>query len=202
MTQHRHRRSGCTVIVGCKHPSAKRAYAQRMEIGPGHIFGAQCAGHGFHFFPPHAQAVRPGLECSYFFEFRCFRLQPFIERIREHPPAVLRPALHAAIIAFAHPVQSGRIRDRQRPQHHRMDKRKDRRGAANSQGQRKHSRTRKHRRQPELPQSITNVSNKILHPHPSVPMNTCLDGRRFPGLARNFRGSFTIFPGVRHPDGR
>ena len=59
-----------------------------------------------------------------------------------HAPAILRPAFHAAVVAFADPVQPGRIGDRQRPEHHGMDERENRRGAADAERQRQDGRCR------------------------------------------------------------
>src|SRR5579885_2461048 len=105
------------------------------------------------------------LERRRLLEFRRLRFQPFIQRIRKHSPAVLRPALNAAIVAFAHAVEPPRIAHRQRPQHHRMNEREDRGRPANPQSQRQHRRRREHGSHAKLPQRITNIFTEGFHPH-------------------------------------
>jgi hypothetical protein len=75
---------------------------------------------------------------------------------------------YATVIALTNSVELARISNRQRAQHHRVNQGEDGCGAANSQGQSEHGRNGKNRRQPELPQNITNIADHGLHHTPRV----------------------------------
>ena len=78
-------------------------------------------------------------------------LQPLEQRKREHAPAILRAALHAAVVAVADAVEARRIADRQRAQHHRVDEREDGRRAADAERERQNRGDREDACGPELP---------------------------------------------------
>ena len=79
---------------------------------------------------------------------------------------VLRAAFYAAIIAFAYPVESRRIGNRQGTKHDRMDQGEDRRSAADSQSEREHGCQSEDRRLPELTHHISKIAEKFLHGTP------------------------------------
>src|SRR5262249_27860890 len=97
------------------------------------------------------------------FEFRRFGLQPLEQRKRKHAPALLRSALDAAVVAVADAIERGRIADRQRPQHDRVNQREDGRGAADAQRERENGGDREHARVPELPQRVSDRARKRIH---------------------------------------
>src|ERR1019366_7355126 len=148
--------------------TAERLYPKRGEIVARYVLGAQWFRGESAALAPNAQAVAAGLKCGHFFEFRCLCFQPFVERKAEHPPPVLRAALHAAIVAVANTIQKRRIRNGQGAQHDRVDDGENRGGSANSQGQRQCGDRRKHRRHPKLPQGIPKSAVQVLHlaPYP------------------------------------
>ncbi len=150
MAEHHHRRRPRPVVLRRKNASAERTHSQRREVAPGHVFRSQRLGHRVDALPPHAHPPAPRLKRRNLFKFRCFCLQPLVQSERKHSPFVLRTPFHAAIVSFANPVESPRIGNRQRPQHHRMDQREDCRGSADSQGQRQYRRCSEYRRQTEL----------------------------------------------------
>src|SRR5215472_15092833 len=77
------------------------------------------------------------------------------------------PAYGDRVIAVTYPVEPGRLRDRQRPENHRIDEGEDRGRAANSQGECKHDRGRERARHPALPDGIPNRANREIHCRPS-----------------------------------
>ena len=113
--------------------------------------------------PPHAEAPLPGLKRRELFELRQVLLQPFEQREREHPPAILGSALDAAVVAVADAVEARGVADGQRLQHDGMDEREDGRGAADAQRERQHRRDREHARDPELPQRVAKFADEASH---------------------------------------
>ena len=172
----RNRRSGGLVVIRGKQAPAQRFHAKRREIVARDVLRAQRLGGESAALPPHAQARPSRLKCSHFFEFRRLCFQPLVERKGEHSPPVLRAAFHAAIVAVADTVQKRRIRNRQRPQHDRVDHREDCSGSPNSQRQRQCRGRRKYRRHPKLPQGIPKSAAQVLHPglYPGTKFDDCV----------------------------
>ena len=92
-----------------------------------------------------------------------FGLDALEQREREHAPAILRAALHAAVVAVADPVEPRRVAHRQRLQHHRMDEREDGRGAADAERQRQDGGGGEDARRRELAERIDQVAAKGAH---------------------------------------
>ncbi len=151
MAQDRNRWSRGFVVIRRKQAAPERLHAKRGEIVARYVLRAQRFSGESAALTPNTQTLTARLKCSHFFEFRCLCFQPFVERKREHPPSVLRAALHAAIVAVANTIQKRRIRNRQRTQHDRVDHCENCSGSSNSQGQRQCSGRREHRRHPKLP---------------------------------------------------
>ena len=158
VAQHGYGRRRGLVVLRRDHASTERMHSQRRKVGAAHVLRAQGPGQGFDALTPRAQAATPCLECRHFLEFRCFRRQPLIQGERKQTPLVLGTPFHAAIVAFANPVEPARIRDRQGAEHHRVNQGIDCRGAADSQGQREYRRCGEHRRQPELSQGVPKIA--------------------------------------------
>ena len=110
--------------------------------------------------PPDAEARAARLKRGDLLELRQLGLQPLEQRKREHPPAILRAALHAAGVAVADAVEAGRIADRQRAQHDRVDQREDGCGAADAEGERQHRGGGEDARQPELSQRVAKFADE------------------------------------------
>ncbi len=92
-------------------------------------------------------------------EFRRLGLEPLEQRKREHPPAILWAALHAAVGAVADAVQARRVADGQRAQHDSVDERENGRGAANAQRERQNRSDREDTRGPELPHRVAKFAD-------------------------------------------
>ena len=105
--------------------------------------------------PPDAEPRAAGLERGELLELRRLGFQALEQRIREHPPAILRAALHAAVVAVADAIQARRIADRQRPQHDRVDEREDRGRAADAEAKREHGGGSEDRRLAELAEDVS-----------------------------------------------
>ena len=139
VVRHHHHRCGRGCVVGVSEDAAgRRPRAERGEVAAGDVVAAQRARGIGHALAPHAEAGHAGLHGGDRLEFRRRRLDLLVQRVREHAPAVLRAALHAATGAVADAVEAGRVDHRQRLQHHRVDEAEDGRGAADAQGQRQH----------------------------------------------------------------
>jgi hypothetical protein len=76
------------------------------------------------------------LKRRHLLELGRFRCQPLEQWEREHAPAVLRSALHTAVVAVADAVEARGVANRQGPQHHGVDQRENGRGAADAQRER------------------------------------------------------------------
>src|SRR5262249_18897527 len=163
MTENGDRRRGRLIVGGSHQASAEGAYAQDREEISRDVLGGQRPGGSLHALPANADAPTPGLKSSRFFEFGSLRLEQLVQRKGVHAPAILRTALHAAVIAIAHTVQAAGIRHRQRAQHHGIDQGKDRGGAANSQSQGEYRRNREDRGHSQLPQGIAKIAEQIFH---------------------------------------
>ena len=108
----------------------------------------------------------PSLKSRHLFKLRRRRFQPFVQRVRVKSPTVLRPAFHAAFVAFADTVEFARISNREGAQHHRMNQSENGRGAADPQSQREYSGRGKNRRPPELPHRVAKIAERVLHYKP------------------------------------
>ena len=75
-------------------------------------------------------------------------------------PAILRPALHAAVVAVADPVKPVRVAHRQRLQHHGVHEREDGGGAADAQRQCEHGRRRENASRAELAEGVDEIAVK------------------------------------------
>src|ERR1017187_2741151 len=104
VAEYDYRRGGRGIVSRRKQAPAERLDAERGEIVAGDVLGAKRPGSQSGALMPDAQAATGGLESSHLFELRCFGLETLVERIGEHSPAVLRAALHTAVIAIADPV--------------------------------------------------------------------------------------------------
>ena len=167
MAQDRHRRGGRVVVFGGEETSAEGAHAERREVAAGDVLGPKRAGRGFDALAADAQPAAPRLERGNLLELGRFRLEPFVQGEGEHPPSLLRSPFHAAVVAFAHAVEPVRIGDGQRAEHHGVDQREDRGGAADSQGQGQDGRRREHGRLPKLSEGIGDAAGQDGHgiPH-------------------------------------
>jgi len=90
-------------------------------------------------------------------------LQPLEERIREHAPALLRPALDAAVVAVADAIEALRVGDRERAQHDRVDQREDRGRAADAERERQNGRGCEDGRETELTDRVTDGAGRVVH---------------------------------------
>src|SRR5262249_21925338 len=68
-----------------------------------------------------------------------------------------------SVIAVTDPVQTCRVRDRQRPEHHGIDEREDSGCPANSQRERENGRNSEHSRRAELSDGIANRGKQEVH---------------------------------------
>ena len=101
-----------------------------------------------------------GLKGRDLFELRQLGLQPLEERIREHPPAILRAALHAARVAVADAIQArGSLTGSDRSMTAWIE-REDGRGAADAERERQHRGDGEHARHPELTQRVANFADE------------------------------------------
>jgi hypothetical protein len=71
--------------------------------------------------------------------------------------------LDATIVTITDAVQTGRLRDRERPQHDGVDQREDRGCAADAEGQRQHGGDGEHRRLSKLSKRVTESAQKSSH---------------------------------------
>ena len=110
MAQHDDRRRRRRVVGGGEDAAAERADAERREVVAGDVLGAQRPRRRVDVLAPHAEARAAGLKRRDLFELRHLGLQPLEQRKREHPPAILRAALHAAVVAVADAVEARRDR--------------------------------------------------------------------------------------------
>ena len=163
MAHHDDRRRRRRVVGGGEDAAAERADAERREVVAGDVLGAQRPRRRVDVLTPHAEARAAGLEGGDLFELRQLGLQPLEQREREHAPAILRPALHAAVVAVADAVEARRIGDRQRPQHHGVDQREDGGGAADAERERQDGGGREDARDPELPQRVAKLAEQRVH---------------------------------------
>ena len=139
VVRHHHHGRGRGGVVGVgEHAAGCRPCPERGEVAAGDVVGAQRPGGVGHALASRAEAGHAGLHGGDRLEFRRRRLDLLVEGIREHAPAVLRAARHAAVGAVADAVEAGRVDHRQRLQHHRVDEAEDGRGAADAQRQREH----------------------------------------------------------------
>src|SRR5262249_15923465 len=81
----------------------------------------------------------------------------------EHAPAILRAALEAAVVAVTDPVQAGRVCDRKRSEHHRVNEGEDGRSATDAERKRKDRGSSKHGRLPQLAQDVTELVEDVGH---------------------------------------
>ncbi len=163
VAQHRHRGRRRRVVGGREDATGERVDAERLEVVARHELGTQGLGRRGRAAAAHAHALAAGLERGHLVELGRLGFQPLEERVGVHAPAVLRSALDAAVVPVANAVQQRGIGDRQRPQHHGVDQREDRRRAADAEGQRGHGRDREHRRLPELAQHVPKVGQGLSH---------------------------------------
>ena len=154
------------VVVGREQAAAEWPDPEHREIAAAHVFGPERPGGRIDPLAAHAQPRASGLERRRLLELRRCRLQPLVQRIGDHSPAVLRAAFDAAVVAVADPVEPGRVGDRQRTQHDRVDQREDGRGAADAQRQRQHGGGREDGRQPELAERVSDGAGKATHTLP------------------------------------
>ena len=182
VAQHDDRRRRRRVVRGAEHAAAERTDAKRREIVAGHVLGPQRPRRRLRALPSHAEARAAGLKGRDLFELRQLGLQPLEQRKREHPPAILRAALHAAGVAVADAVEARGVADRQRAQHDRVDEREDGRGAANAERERQHRRDGEDARHPELTQRVTKFADedfpKLCSPDCCSSVRAGLDGGR------------------------
>ena len=155
-----HRRGRRGVVGRRDDAAAERGHAEGREVVAADVAGSQRPRRLFDARPPCADAALAGLEGRQLLELRQVGLQPLEQRIREHAPAILGAALHAAVVAVADAVEPGRVADRQRPQHHRVDQREDRGRAADADGQRQHRGDGEDAGGPELPQRVADVADE------------------------------------------
>src|SRR5205814_3649830 len=85
------------------------------------------------------------------------------EGIREHAPAILRPALDAAVVAVADAVEAFRLGDRERAQHDRVDQREDRGRAPDTERERQDGRGCEDGRETELTDRVTDGADRVVH---------------------------------------
>src|SRR5271165_5293599 len=148
-------RRGGLVVLRSEQPATKSFHSQRREIITCDIFRAKRLGVENVALAADAKAARAGLKGGQFFKLRRGSFEAFIEREREHAPAVLRATFHAAIVTIADTIEERRIGDGQRPQHHRMNEGEDSSGAPGTQRQRENRGGGKNRGKPELSQGVT-----------------------------------------------
>src|SRR5262249_60265462 len=110
MTENGDRRGGRLVVGGSHQPSAEGAHAEHREKIPCDVLGAQRPGGSLHPLATYAEASTPRLKSNRVLEFGSLRLEQLVQGKGVHAPAVLRTALHAAVMAFAHAVQPARVR--------------------------------------------------------------------------------------------
>ena len=166
MAEHDHGLRRRRVVGGVEHAAPERADAKRREVVAGDELGADRPRRRVAILASYAQAHAAGLERRHFFELRHLRLQALEQRERDHPPAILWPALYAAGVAIADAVEACRIADRQRAQHHRVDEREDGRGATDAECQRQHCGGREDPCDPELPQRVAEFADECAQRRP------------------------------------
>ncbi len=163
MAQHEDRRRRRRVVRGGEDAAAECADAEGREVIAGDVLRAQRSRGRVDVLPAGADAPDAGLKRRDLLELGHLALQPLVQRIREHPPAFLRAALHAAVGAVADPVEARRVADRERTQHHGMDQREDGGGAADAERQREDRGCREDACNPELPQRVADFAEKSAH---------------------------------------
>src|ERR1700735_1962562 len=117
MAEHGYWLSRRCIVIRRKNSAAECAYSESVKIISCDVLGAQRSGGRFDSLTPDTQTCTASLESGDLFEFRRFGLQPLVQRIRKHSPAILRTSLHTAIVTFADSVESSRIRNGQRAEH-------------------------------------------------------------------------------------
>jgi hypothetical protein len=161
-----HDDSGCggwRIVGGAEHTASERVDAESREVIASDVHGAQRRRRRVDVRSPHADARAAGLKGGHLFEFRRLGLQPLEQGQREHPPAILRAALHAAGVAVADAIEPRWIADRQRLQHHGVHEREDGCRAADAQSERQNRGRGEHARDPELAQCVAQFSDEITH---------------------------------------
>ena len=172
--QHHHGACGRR-IVGCGERAAHgRVHAERREVGATHVDGAEQLGRVRHALAAHAHASHAGLKRGELVELRHVCLDALEEREREHAPAILRTALHAAGAPVADAIEARGIHDRERLQHHRMNEREDRGGPADADRQRQDGRDGERPRRTKRAERVGQVAEKS--PHAGLNPTTQLSG--------------------------
>ena len=161
--QNQHRAGRRHIVRRGEHATDRRVHAERREVVAADVDGAKRTRRVVYALPAHAHASHAGLKGRELLELRYFGLDSLEQREREHAPAVLRAALHAAVVAVADAVQPGGVAHRQRLQHHRMNEREDSRGAADPDGEREDGRGREGARRSELAERVAQVTQKSPH---------------------------------------
>ena len=106
MIRQDHHGSGCRRIVRrCERTADRRVHAERGEVIAADVDGADRTRRIHHALPAHAHASHAGLKGRQLLELRHFGPDTLEQREREHAPAVLRAALHAAVVPVADAVE-------------------------------------------------------------------------------------------------
>ncbi len=163
MTHHDDRCRRRLVIVGREHAAPERTDSQRFEVVAGHVLGAERTRGALHFLSPHADAGAARLKRGQLLELGCLGFETFEQRKGEHPPAILRTALDAAVVAVADAIQGCRVGDREGLEHHGVDQRENRGRSADAQRESEDCCRGKDARSAELPQRVADSASQILH---------------------------------------
>jgi hypothetical protein len=163
VAQDRHRCRRRRVVGRREDAAGERVDAERLEVVARHELGTQGLGRRRSAAAAHAHALAAGLERDHLVELGRLGLQALEQRVGVHAPAILRSALDAAVVPVANAVQQRGIGHRQRPQHHGVDQREDRRRAADAERERRHGCDGEHRRLPELAQHVPKVGQGLSH---------------------------------------
>ncbi len=163
MAHHNSGRGRRQVVGRVEHPTAEGADAERREVVARHELGTDRPRCRVHILTPHAEARATSLKRGELLELRQLRLESLVEGKREHPPAILGPALDAAGVAVPDPVQAGGVAHGQRAKHDCMDQGEDRCRATDAEGERQDRRDREDTRQPELTQRVADFADECTH---------------------------------------